>query len=403
MYSDAGIQRRQDALEKSLGIKLQRYEMGFIEERVAHLDDILDPKGNPTRALTAEEQAFITNERRLVKIDFHHFRQHYCYCILDQGGLGKMDVWESQLIILRYIAQLEEEMLEHVDKREPVDGILIALHKCRQIGATALVRALTMHRQITTEHSRAIAASLDDDKILEMYDRDKIILDNIPWWMKPEIGFDEKCEHLFFEKLGSRIIYQSGNQKFGVGQGRQFDVGHLTEVASWPNPLTIEHDYFPTIPQSPVALHVMETTAQGRGDWWNKFVNKVRAGVQQRWKFLFIPWYVEKAKYNRHPPEGWTPRDLSIKYAQHVYETSSEFCNGQAVLLSRSKLYWWETTRTEYQASNALNIFFSNFASTPEISFQHTTRSAFNYETLEDLRLGAKEGTAYQVKDMAQK
>ncbi len=308
-----------------------------------------------------------------------------------------MDFWESQLILLRKIAELEEDMLDRLDRNEPVDGILIALHKDRQLGATAVVRALCMHRQITTEHSRAIAASLDDDKILEMYDRDKIILDNLPWWLKPEIGFDEKAEHLFFQHLGSRIIYQTGNQKFGVGQGRQFDLGHLTEIASWPNPLTIEHDYFPTIPQSPLALHVLETTAQGRGDWWNRFVNKVRKGVAQRWKFLFIPWYVEDKKYNRTPPEGWVPTDLAMRYAQHVHETSPEFCNGKAVLLSRSKLYWWETTRAEYQSSNALNIFFSNYASTPDESFQHNTRSAFNFETLEGLRLGAKTGEAYQI------
>jgi len=397
MYSDKGIERRQAALEKSLGVKLVRYEPSFIEALVARLDEILDPKGNPTRALTLEEQAFITNERRLVKIDFHHWSRNYLYCIRDQGGLGKMDFWESQLILLRLIAKLEEEMIERIDRKEPVDGILVALHKDRQLGATAVVRALCMHRQITTEHSRAIAASLDDDKILEMYDRDKIILDNIPWWLRPEIGFDEKAEHLFFEHLKSRIIYQTGNQKFGVGQGRQFDLGHLTEIASWPNPLTIEHDYFPTIPQSQLALHVLETTAQGRGDWWNRFVNKVRKGIAQRWKFLFIPWYVEDAKYNRLPPEGWVPTDLAMKYAQHVYETSPEFCNGKAVMLSRSKLYWWQTTRDEYQASNALNIFFSNYAATPEESFQHSTRSAFGYETLENLRLGAKAGEAYQI------
>lgn len=315
----------------------------------------------------------------------------------DQGGLDYIKPWESQKILLRHIAHYEDEMLDQLDRKETVDGILIALHKDRQMGATLIGRALTMHRETTHRHIRGIAASLDDDKIQEMYDRDKTILDNLPWWMKPELGFDEKAQHIYFEKLGSRILYQTGNQKFGVGQGRQFDLGHLTECASWPNPLEIEHNYFPTIPQSPLALHLLETTAQGRGDWWHNFVKLVRKGISRRWRFVFIPWYVEEAKYNARPPADWKPTDLSMKTAQHIYETSPEFCFGKAVLLSRDKLYWYESTRNEYQARNSLNLFFSNYANTPEESFQHTTRSAFDYETLERLRMGTRDGSAYQV------
>jgi hypothetical protein len=334
-----------------------------------------------------------------VKIDFHYWLHRYPMCIRDQGGLGYIEPWESQYILLRSIAQVEQEMLDRLDRGEPIDGVLIALHKDRQLGATLIVRALDMHRVTTHSHIRGIAASLDDDKILEMYDRDKAILDNLPWWLKPEVGFDEKAQHIYFEKLGSRILYQTGNQKFGVGQGRQFDIGHLTECASWPNPITIEHDYFPTIPQSILALHILETTAQGRGDWWHTFVKLVRKGLSRRWRFVFIPWYVEQSKYNAHPPVDWKPTDLSMQYAQHIYETSPEFC-GKGVYLSREKLYWWETTRAEYQARNALNIFFSNYAATPEESFQHSTRSAFDYEVLEKLRMGTSDGRAYQIREV---
>lgn len=657
MYSQKAIERKQAKVEESLGIKLIRYEVGDVHDRCQALQDILSPRGVPLRELKPEEKDFVRNERLLVKIDFNYWLGRYPMALQDQGGLGYIKAWESQNILLKHISQAEDEMLERLDNKEPVDGILIGLHKDRQLGAclragtrvltadyrwvpietikpgdgvvsvdenagtqgvarkmrrgtvlgtcqfdvptmrltlddgaelegtphhrflarvrggttvewrqiknmkpgdkirravpvwdsqqcyedgwfggfldgegsllakasggaalcgaqvrgavldrafrylnqhnhtyrlqvdkrtsgeksklgnqevvrfdvsrmhdifkilgrcrpsrllekkwwegkelpnhggdtwatvisvevagtqrvydfettthtyiaeglvshnTLIGRCLDMHRCTTNSHIRAIAASLDDDKILEMYDRDKVILNNLPWWMKPEIGFDEKAQHLYFEKLGSRILYQTGNQKFGVGQGRQFDIGHLTECASWPNPLTIEHDYFPTIPQSMLALHILETTAQGRGDWWHNFVKLVRKGITRRWRFVFIPWYVEASKYNAHPPADWKPTDLSMKYAQHIYETSPEFCFGKQVLLSREKLYWYETTRNEYQARNSLNIFFSNYAATPEESFQHSTRSAFDYETLERLRMGVRDGAAYQVSE----
>ena len=279
-----------------------------------------------------------------------------------------------------------------------VDGILVAMHKGgRQLGATMIGRALTMHRVTTSSHVRAIAASVDDDKILELYDRDKKILASLPWWLRPSIEFDEKAAHIYFDRLVTRILYQTSVQKSGVGQGRQFDVGHLTETASWPSPGEIEHNYFPTIPPSRTSLSLMETTAQGRGDWWHNFVKQLRLGQSRRWRLLFIPYYIEKSKYNATPPLGWTPTDLSMTHAQMVYETSPEFTGGRAIMLPREKLYWWESTRAEYQARNTLNVFYTNYASTPEESFQHSRRSAFDFEYLEKARMNARLGEPYQI------
>ncbi|KKK57307.1 hypothetical protein LCGC14_3055780, partial [marine sediment metagenome] len=99
---------------------------------------------------------------------------------------------------------------------------------------TAICRSLSAHRLTTVPGVRVLAGSVDEDKVMELYTRDKTILDNLPWWLKPEIKYDEKGAHIHFGKLSSKVLYQVGSQKSGVGQGRQFDVIHLTECASWP-------------------------------------------------------------------------------------------------------------------------------------------------------------------------
>jgi hypothetical protein len=86
-----------------------------------------------------------------------------------------------------------------------------------------------------------------------------------------------------------------------------------------------------------------------------------------------------------------------MMHAKKVYETSREFV-GKEILLSKETLYWYETTRAEYQDSGKLNLFLTNYAATPEESFQHTNLSAFSTEVLERLRLGTRDGTPYEIR-----
>ena len=352
--------------------------------------------GQLARPLTADESAFIRNERLLSAVDYLYWAERYSTLKLDGGGLGTLKFWESQRILLAIVAKAEVEMWEAADRGEPVDGILLCCHKARQLGLTAIMRSLTMHRMTLHHHQRALAGSVDEDKIQELYDRDKDILDNLPWWLRPTVGADEKRQHLSFERLGTRLLYQASAQKSGVGQGRQFELGHLTECASWLYPDTIEYDYFPTIPQSTNALVGLESTANGRGNWWHDFVNRVRAGHSRRWRFVFIPWYAEVSKYRAAPPDRWRPSEVSLLHAQMVYDSSPEFL-GRHVMLSPQQLYWWESTRAEHLRASKLNIFLSNFCATVEESFQHAQVSVFSPETLEALRLHTAPGLPYEL------
>lgn len=402
MYSESVTAASIAALEKGLALKLIRYAEADSLARAESVANAADAQGKPARALTPSEQSFIRNERLLSRVDFLYWLR-YCHGDQDGGGFGILHLWESQKILLKLMATVEEEMAERGARGDTVDGILVAMHKGgRQLGATMIGRALTMHRITTSSHVRAMAASVDDDKIMELYDRDKKILASLPWWLRPSIEFDEKAAHIYFGKLVTRILYQTSVQKSGVGQGRQFDLGHVTEVSSFSRAdIDLEHNYFPTIPQSRTSLSLLETTAQGRAGWWYEFVKGLRVGLSRRWRLLFIPYYIEKSKYNATPPAAWTPTDLSLKHAQMVYETSPEYTGGHAVMLSREKLYWWESTRAEYQARNSLALFYSNYAATVEESFQMMIRSAFSYEYLEAARLAVRDGKPYTIESVA--
>jgi hypothetical protein len=394
MYSETTTQHHIERVEAELKIQLIQYEPDQVLAFRKHLEHKQDLK----QPFNQEEADFIQNEQILCKLSFLYFANRYCYLIkdgVDGGGLGVLKLWESQKAVLKLIATLEEQCWEAQGRGEPVDGILIVLNKARQLGATLISRSIIMHRLIFWDHMRGFSASVDEDKVLELYERDKRIYDNLPFYLKPQIGFDKKADHLTFSKLDSGILYQHGKQQSGLGQGRQFEVSHFTEAASFPYPRMLEHDYFPTIPQSPWAFCLAESTPQGRGNWWHTWSEKVRRGRMARWSYLFVPVYIEPKKYRRKPPENWVPQTLTLEYARKVGETSPRVI-GRVFEPEREHIYWWESTRQEYLEMGSLSIFLTNYAATPEESFQFSTAGALNPELLEQLRNTVSEPVSYE-------
>lgn len=403
IYASSVTQSQVEKVEAALKIKLIRHEPGKIADLRAHLEKIWNAPNKPLRSWTKEESEIIRNEQVLSKLDFHHFADHYVQIMLggiNETGMGLLHPWESQLAILRLIAKLEALAWEAVARNEPCDGILICLNKARQLGATMICRALIMHRLMLWDHTQGFSASVDDDKILELYDRDKRIYDNLPFYLKPSLdpnqgSIDQQSQYLKFGLLDSSILYQTSTQKSGLGQGRMFRVSHITEAASFASFGMLEHDFWPTLPQAPEVFSLAESTPQGRGNSWHVWSELVRMGQMARWHYLFLPVYIEKKKYRRTPPVDWIPSSLTLQLAKRIEETSPSVV-GYKHIPERDFLYWWETTRKEYYERGSLNIFLTNFAITPEESFQFVTSGALDVDLLQQLSMQNAEAVTYE-------
>lgn len=398
MYSNVVTNRQIEKLEAASGIKLVRTEPKQVCEWKQRLGEV-------KRDLTTEEQLFIRNETLLSMLDFNYWAPRYCYIDYDGsegGGIGPLKLWDSQRVMMNIVARAEENASLAFNSNEPTDGVRVIDHKARQLGGTALARAMLVHRLTLHKDIRAMSASVDEDKIKELYDRDKIIYDNLPWWLKPSLdkkegGYDVKAQHIHFEGLHSRILYQHSQQKTGMGVGRHWDIAHLTECSNWKSPeVDIELNFFPGLSQYWMTLCILESTALGRGNWWHDFTERVRKGKIPGWAYCFVPWYAEGKKYRRQPPKDWIPDPLSLEHAKRVYATSLEFV-GKQVSLPWEQLYWYETTRKQYLEGNKLNHFLTSYASTPEESFQHTTQSGFSTQILEWADLHTKMGQPFEL------
>lgn len=407
MYSPSIIDRRLYAAKKA-GLSFKRLPRADSIEIAKKLERLrydpsgrLLPDGGLTRALMDSEQQFIESERVISKCDFEYFLTRYCHIKLDPGvheqtdeiasKVGPPILLESQHRYLKLLGRREEECHEERKKYGFTTGIHAYFHKVRQVAATSTTRAMTFHRMIFWSPVTAFAASIDDKRITQLFAVDHLILDNLPFWLKPRIYPDVKDTELGFEApISSHCDYQAENQqqgRGGLGVGMQLDVSHLTEVALWMNPGFIQFSFAPAIPKAITTLHIQESTANGKGNYWHEVTEAARHKRRgyEHWIYVFIPWYMNKLKYRDNPREGWVPEDHTLRHADLIERTSPEFFDGKTVRPSREQLYWWETERAKLARNGELATFLTNYPATPEQSFQNPLQGALPAELIEKM------------------
>jgi len=356
-----------------------------------------EKKGSLLRDLTDSESEFIKSEMVLCRYDFRYWAERYAHIQLDAnvgGGMAPPKLWATQDRALNLLAKRELEMWEEYEREKFCDGILAALHKARQQGMTALWCQLKIHRMVFYTNTRALSATLampNDSSKLELYNRDQIILNNLPFFMRPRILYDVKGEQVQFDGLGSKMIYTDSEQRSGIGTGAQWDIHQITECGLWDNLLRLMFELMPGVPKSPYVLGGWESTANGRvgpGEDWMILTENIRNRRRgyEHWVYCFIPWYLEPTKYRRPVPTAWEPSQLVIRHAEMVEKTSPEFNGGVTCRLTRPQMYWWESEHELYRSLNKLNQFLTNYCATPEESFQNSLAGALPYDVLERMR-----------------
>lgn len=405
MYSALVADRRLHAAAK-LGIPYKRLPVATSIEIAAKLEALrldrngkLLPDNQLARPLFDSEQQFINSETHVCKFDLEYFFTRYYQMSLDAGvgertGIGQPILLESQRRIIELWGRREVECYEELKKHKFTEGILCYIHKVRQIAATATTTAAKMHRCLFWPGTRAFTACLTDGEsgTGEIFTRDKIAYDNLPFWMKPSLSADVKDSELgFTDPISSRMTYQSENQKTGIGTGTQKDFSHLTEVALWSWPERIRFSFIPAIPKAITTFHVQESTANGKG-YWKEVTESARKRKRgyESWTYIFIPWYMNSMKYRANVPDSWRPEEHTIKHAELIERTSPEFFDGKTIRPSRSQLYWWEGSRKMHSENGELASFLTNYPATPEQSFQSFSNGALPVELIEKMETRTK-------------
>lgn len=388
MFSERIIRAKVSALEAAYKRELVEYTPQECEEFRDRLSDAFDEKGNHTRAYTAEEQTYIENELLMVKASYIYWAQRYCTINIGAAGVGPMfPLLSSQEFILRELARIEEL----IDSGEREDGILVNLLKgARQIGGSTLAESIIAHRTTTQNHLFGLIAADSLEQSAFMFDMYERMVDGLPQFLLPKITDRVKNTEIKFDG-GTNMWVGAGKQSRGatgkrgqLGRGKSLSVLHLSELSTWEATEQIQGALLPTIPRSPRVFCMFESTAKGRGDWWQEHWDKSRRGVG-RFLPIFIPWFAEQ-KYSLTAPAGWTPTASTLAHAKRCEETGEKWVH-RKVNITREQLYWYEKTREDYEASNMLSTFLEEFGAADDNEcFQYAGRTIFKASVLERIQ-----------------
>lgn len=413
MYSSEIIQRRLHQAKKA-GLQFVRLPQDQSIEISLKLEKLrYDSNGSVlahnqlSRPLDTKEQAFIESERIICKADFHYYAERYHSIGVDTGTteddqtIGPVKFHESQLRLLRALGKREEEVHAEYAKYKFTEGIRVIAHKTRQQYYTAVCRMLCLHRMLFWPGTRALAAALNPKGVGELYKRDKLTLDRLPFWLKPEIYPDVKDEELGFKfPIDSRMMYQAENEKSGLAVGTTMDASHLTEVPLWNfADYNIGFSLIPAIPKTRQTLHIQEGTSAGAHGYWRDISEACRRKDEgwQSWTYVFIPYWTNRMKYRAIPPPNWMPKKHTQEHIEMVFRTSPEWNDGTPVRISTEQAYWWESTRAQYVERGALGAFLAAFPATPEESFTQWSKGALPTELIEKMSFDERMPHCYGV------
>ena len=397
MYSPRITSQHHERAEKILGRKLPYSTPEQIEIYRAHFDSLLGEDKKPTRELKKDELEWIEKEQVLCTIDFRYWASNYAR-IKDKGGRVIQFIPNiAQSIMLDIWSEMEEDEI----------AVMVQILKARQLGMSTLSELAVAHRVQFHSHVNGVVASSDPDKSRKMADMMLFCWDQQPWWLKPNRTKYKAGELVEHGDLDSAVSIQWGNQTTGIARGTTPTVAHLSELADFENAAElVDASLLRAMHDDPFVLLILESTANGRDNWWHRKWEYAKAFFPRRMSRLrpvFLPWYVGTDLYpnptwlRAHPvAPDYKPIAMVEDHAERAkaYVRSNPLLRrylGENWVMPIEQMWFYEINRQEYALNGELGKWYQEMPADDLEAFQHKRMSIFDAEFLGEMRNRCRE------------
>jgi len=262
-------------------------------------------------------------------------------------------------------SQVLDAVNAQYSQRKPVRVIVL---KARQLGISTISEALMFAWVVLHEHTYGLVIAHEIDASEYLLNMTKLYWETFPFKDLYTTKYVSRKE-LAWEETGSSIrIATAKNMR--AGRSRTINAMHGSEIAFWDRPDEMMLGLRQTIPNMPQSMIILESTANGVGNWFYDTWQNAVSGDND-YQPLFFPWW-------EHP-------EYTASAANLKQETLSSLNEDERVLkrvgVDDDHLVWRRWAIRNLADSN-IERFMQEYPSTPEEAFIASGTNVFPVENL---------------------
>lgn len=207
-----------------------------------------------------------------------------------------------------YVHGLAEKQMQRLGR---VRAIIL---KGRQMGSSTYVEGRLFHRTTFRTGVRTFILTHEAEATKNLFEMAERFYENLPQFIKPQLGA-ASAKELEFPGLDSGYRVGTAGNK-AVGRSQTIQCFHGSEVAFWPNAEEHALGILQTIGDENGTEIWLESTANGRGNFFHGEWKKAEAG-QTDFIPIFIPWFWDEG-YIAEWDDNWTLTEAERYYFKNI-------------------------------------------------------------------------------------
>lgn len=300
---------------------------------------------------------------------------------------------------------LIERVIWLLENDQPVRIIVL---KARQMGLSTAIEALIYW--YTTTHKNITAAIIAHEEAASrnLYNMFKRYYDNSNSLFKPNRKYDTRSDLTFGlqdqdgNEIGLNSVIKTATAKnTGAGRSDTIQLVHGSEVAFWENGEDLVGSLMQTVPRRPGTMIFLESTANGRGNFFAKMWDKSVKG-DSVFETFFFPWWIQdEYEIEGEEIESFTPEEQDIvdimreglKIGNEAYKVPEDRI--------QAKIRFRRYKEREFVASP--EVLLQEYPSTPHEAFIASGQTVFNIKALAHMEKNVKDTKTYGLHDNAER
>lgn len=239
--------------------------------------------------------------------------------------------------------------------------------KARQLGISTATEGIIFNWSFIHHGTNGLVIAHENEASGGLFEKTKMYWDTWPFRPLYTLKYATRRELSWVETRSHIKVATAKN--VASGRGSTLHAVHASECAFYPDPETLMVGLNQTIPNKHGTIVVLESTANGVGNWFHKTWMEAEEG-QSEYVPVFYPWY-------KHP-EYELPTTLHVKAEldadeRQLLKLGATFENLQ-----------WRRWAIINRASGDLDYFMQEYPATAEEAFITTGRPIFAYTRLRD-------------------